>query len=178
MGYFNRTAEEERLMRGPLSNTRPVLPWNQEANIIHNRRQEKEAEEVARLEANRMLQLRLQAEEAASYNPQPVGYTETQEGYAPTYSDQDYIEMNRRGDEMRAQQRYNDEMGASYSGGATQAGPLVAPMVTMEARPDTSGGYVQVGPLGSNEARPTTVNEYLDSQPGWYPDTQTLKGRF
>jgi len=83
--------------------------------------------EMQAAEANAMQQLRLQAEAEAVYNPQSVGYRETQRGYAPTYSDQDQIEMNRRGDEMRAQQRYNDEMGASYSGGATQAPAPLAP---------------------------------------------------
>jgi len=62
--------------------------------------------------------------------------------------------------------------------GAPYSGPLVAPMATMVTRPDTSGGYVQVGPLGSNDASSTTVNEYLDSQPAWNPDNMTLKGRF
>jgi hypothetical protein len=41
MGWFNRTAEEEELMKGPITGSRPILPWNQDANIIHNRYMEK-----------------------------------------------------------------------------------------------------------------------------------------
>ena len=37
MGWFNRTPEEEELMKGPLSGYSPFFPWNQDANISFNR---------------------------------------------------------------------------------------------------------------------------------------------
>jgi hypothetical protein len=45
-----------------------------------------------------------------------------------------------------------------------KAGPLSrAPLAQMVARPDASGGLVQVGPFNSGNARPVKFNDALDS---------------
>ncbi len=111
-----------------------------------------------------MLRMRAQADQRF----QPIGYKAVgpfdgfgqPAGHVPVYSDEDQMMINQLETGQRA---YNSERGTTYSGGATQAGPLSAPLVQMVRRPDTSGGLVQVGPLSSGNAQPATFNDALGS---------------
>jgi hypothetical protein len=168
MGWFNRTEEEARLMRGPLSGYSPVMPWNQDANIRHNRRLEEEARRAEMIANNPALAARLAAEEEAKAvaraNEQWVDTRRTDDGYAKVYSDDVRVARNMAQDDQMAQEAYNRAYGTDYAGGPTQAGPLSrAPLAQMVTRPDTSGGLVQVGPLNSGNARPVKFNDALDS---------------
>ena len=140
MGWWNRTEEDYRLMRGPLSGYTPILPWNQDANIRYNRARELEAAKQAKIASNPTLQMRLQAEaeaKAKQFKPQPIGYEAygpydgwgQPAGHSPVYSEADLLRLNKINDEKLDQQLYNEEMGVTYSGGPTQAvvkAPLAA----------------------------------------------------
>jgi len=150
MGWFDRTKEEERLMKAPLSGYSPILPWNQDANIKHNR----EAQEKAMIANNPALRARLAAEveqkqREAEANYQPIA-TEAYgpydgwgqpAGYKHTYSDDDQVAMNKAHDEALATKQYTEDYGIQYSGGATQA-PRPAPLAAIHQGSDAKAAGV------------------------------------
>lgn len=73
MGWFNRSEEEERLMKAPLSGYTPILPWNQDANIMFNKRREAKAREIREREADALRAVReantTLVEERPGYDP-------------------------------------------------------------------------------------------------------------
>ena len=154
MGWWNRTKEEERLMKGPLSGYAPIFPWNQDANIRYNRAREEEAKRQALIASNPMLRLRLEAEaeqraREAEANYQPIA-TEAYgpydgwgqpAGYKHTYSDDDQVAMNKAHDEALATKQYTEDYGVQYSGGATQA-PRPAPLAVVHEGSDAKAAGV------------------------------------
>ncbi len=124
MSWFNRTPEEERLMRGPLSGYSPVMPWNQDANIRHNRRLEEEARIAEMIANNPALAARLAAEEEAKAvaraNEQWADTRRTDNGYAKVYSDDVQVARNMAQDNQMAQEAYNRDYGTDYAGGPLQ----------------------------------------------------------
>jgi len=133
-GWFNRTEEEERLMKGPLSGRPPMFPWDQDANIRHNMAIEQEAKKAAMLANNPALRARLEAEAEGRDNVvQPMGYEKYGDydwlggrKVRPYYSEEDQLELNRIHRDKLDTQDYINSMGIPFSG-ATQAGPLSNP---------------------------------------------------